>query len=412
MKLRRPEAEAAVFLASQPMTLNAAITARITGPLTQERLRAALDRIGERHPLLAVRAVADADGGAYFTDEGAPPISLRVVDRVNDLDWVAESDRDTRRKTSYLTERMIRCIWIRGGDVSDLILVCDHIVADGRSAIIVLRDLLSLLADPAMSIEPILAPPVPELVPPEVLERIRAAYGAPQGEEGQPPGTPTPGTPAAAPRPPQALGPACIAPFELSAPETSALVERCRSERVTVQAAICAAFLTPFAEREPDRPVRRAEIPVDLRSRFSRPVGDSYGNMIGLKVIEFDCTPGRNLWDVARDAAAALAGMRDEELFATVQVQIALFGRVPNRSWGTGYDISISNLGRIDIPATYGDLRLEAVFGSIFPATRPEHRILGVSTFGGQLRATFSSRDQASAPLMSRGVELLRGMIA
>jgi hypothetical protein len=354
-----------------------------------------------------VRAVADAEGGAYFTDEGVPPISLRVVDRVNDDDWVGEAERDTQRKSSYLTERMIRCIWIRGGDVSDLILVCDHIVADGRSAIIVLRDLLSLLADPSMAIEPILAPPVPELVPPEILERIRAAFGAPRDEQA----SPSDARPATR-RLPEDAGPACTVPFEMSAPETSTLVDRCRAERVTVQAAICAAFLTPFAERQPDHPVRRAEIPVDLRSRFTRPVGDAYGNLIGLTVIEFDCTPGRDLWDVARDAAEALSRMRDEDLFATIQVQISLFGSARNRPWGIGYDLSISNLGRIDIPAEYGDLRLEAIYGSIFPSASPEHRVLGVSTFGGQLRATFSTRDRASAALMARGVELLRSMLA
>lgn len=418
MRIVRAEAEAAVFLSEQPMTLNFAVSARVRGPLTLEGLTAALARLGERHPLLAVRAVPAADGTAYFTDEGVPPIAVRIVERVSDDDWVGEAERDTQRKSAYLTEPMIRCIWVRGQDSSDLVLVCDHIVADGRSAIFALRDLLELIADPEMAVEPLLAPPMPELVPAATIERIKAAFAAADETPAATPGHsgPTAGEPAPPPdrpvRLPSAAGPVCIVPFDLTAAETATLLARCRSERVTVQSAICAAFLTPFAEREPDRPVRHAEIPVDLRPRLSRPVGDSYGNMIGLNVIEVDCAPGGNLWDVARRASAALAAMRDEDLFATVQVQFALFGRTRRTPWQIDYDLSISNLGRIEIPAEYGDFRLESIYGPIFPATGAEHRILGISTFGGRLRGTFSSRGQAAAPLMARGLELLRSMVA
>jgi NRPS condensation-like uncharacterized protein len=401
MKLMRPEAEGAVYLSAQPITLNFALCARVIGPLTLRQLETALAGLGKRHPLLAVRAVGP-QGSAYFTDEDVPPIPLRVVDRVNDDDWIGESERDIQRKSSYLTQPMLRCVWIRGGEISDLVLVCDHLVADGKSAIYALRDLLALLADPSMAIEPILVPPMPELLTPDVVERVTAEFAKPQPEP-----------PAFDPnaRIPEPAGPVCITPFALDATETRSLVERCKDEGVTVQAAICAAFLTPFAERQPETPVRHAEIPVDVRSRLSQPVGDSYGNMIGLAVISFDCAPGRNLWDVARDASAALRAMPDEVVFGTVQVQLALFGRARSRPWEISYDLSVSNLGRVDIPAQYGNLRLESIYAPIFPATGSEHRILGVSTFGGQMRFTFSSRGPKAAKLAGRGLELLRSML-
>ena len=402
MRLMRPEAASAVYLSAQPLSLNFAVCARVHGAITLEQLEVALARLGKRHPLLAVRAVADPDRD-YFTDEDVPPIPLRVVDRVNDDDWVGETERDIQRKSSYLTEPMIRCIWMRGGDVSDLILVCDHLIADGRSAVFALRDLLALLADPCLEMEPLIAPPLPELVPPEILERLRVLASAPAGAE--PPADRPDDLPAPA-------GPVCIEPFDLTEPETSALIGRCKAEGVTVQSALCAAFLTPFAERQPDRPRRHAEIPVDLRPRLTRRVGDSYGNMIGLAIIEVDCAPGGGLWDTARDASAALVAMRDEEIFATAQVMISLIGRIPKRPWDIDYDLSISNLGRLDIPADNGRLRLESIYGPIFPATGPKHLILGVSTFAGRMRCTYSSRLPDAALLKERSLELLRSMLA
>jgi hypothetical protein len=205
--------------------------------------------------------------------------------------------------------------------------------------------------------------------------------------------------------------PLAIRPFALSTDETSTLVARCREERVTVQAAVCAAFLTPFAERDPAQQIRVAEVPVDLRARGSHPVGDAYGNMIGLGMIQVDCNLERSLWDAARSAASALATMRIEDLFATPQVVYALTGTFMNRPWVIEYDLSISNLGRVEIPSTYGDLTLESIYTPMFPATGPTHRIMGINTFGGQMRCTYSARDPEAGNLMNRGRDLLTTML-
>jgi hypothetical protein len=410
MKLVRGEAGGAVWFSSKPFTLNFAACGRVHGVVTQEQLEHALAGLGKRHPLLAVKAVPGPEEGQdFFTDEDVPPVPLQIVDRVADDDWVREAQRDIQIPSKYLSEPMIRCIWVRGGDISDLILICDHMIADGRSAIFALRDLMALLADPSVEMEPLLVGPLNELIPQDVADRLKAMPSAPAPE-------PAAEDDADEPKSDEEYtqnhaGPVHIETFDLSAAETSALIARCKTERVTVQSALCAAFLRPFAERQPDQPIRHAEIPADLRPRLARPVGDAYGCMIGLTVIEVDCTPGRNLWDVAREASVALASMNWDELFATPLVMLALIGHIPNRPWVIDYDVSISNLGRIDVPEQYGALRLESIYAPIFPATGPEHRILGVSTFAGQMRFTFSTRNPDAGAMAHRGLELLRRML-
>ena len=401
MEYERPEADAAVFLSSMPLSLNFAVCARIRGHFTLEQLETAFSGLGRRHPLLAVRAARRADGRPYFTDEGVPPISVRIVERATDDDWVGEVERDIQRPSNYLVEPQMRCIWLRGPDTSDVVLVCDHLLADGRAGVIALRDLLDLLEAPTRAVKPLIAPPIHELVPLDVVAQIKAAaVGLPELASVRELPRPAPNSA------PSDGSPVRIMPFTLTADETAALVRRCRAEGVTVQAALCAAFLTPFAERQPDRPVRRAEIPVDLRPRLVRPVGDAYASLVGLAIVDVDCAPG-NLWDTARSAAAALAGMQSADMFSVPPVTIPLTGKMPNPQWEIHYDLSISNLGRIDIPSEYGRLRLESFFGPVFPATGPDHLILGVSTFAGRMGCTYSSRRPDAEGLMARGRELL-----
>ncbi len=417
MEWLRPEAGGALFLARQAINIDFALSARVRGPLTRDRLEGALGRLCSRHPLMFVRADAREDGTPYLTTDGVPSIPLRIVDRETDDTWVVEATREIQVPAAYRRGPLLRCVWVRGRDVSDLILVCEHLTADGMSAVYALRDLLALAADPSLELEPVVPPPLPDLVPAEVVAQIR------EDAEAWPllgPMPPREWLLAEPDEPAHSLGtggeddvdPPLIVPFSLEPDELSALLARCRAEGVTVQAALCAAFLTPFAEMDPAQPVRRAEIPADLRPKLTQPVGDAYGNLIGLTIIEFDCTPGRNLWDVARDAARALGKMRDRDIFATVQVVMSLTGHMRNPDWAIEYDLSISNLGRLNIPGTYGDLRLEEVWGPVFPATGPKHLILDVATFAGSMRCLYSSLGRSPHPAMSRGVELLRSMAA
>jgi hypothetical protein len=390
----------------------------VRGPLTRERLEGALAALVRRHPMLSVRAVAQKDGPPCFATDGVPPIPLLEVERTGDDAWIGETQREVQVPTPYLRGPLMRCLWLRGEDVSDLVLVCDHLMADGKAAVIALRDLLSLAADPAQDARPIDSPPLPDVVPPEVAAQIRedAADYPPMTP---PPPEPEPAAAAEGAEPPSGIEaialpqpePLLIAPFSLTVAETSALVARCRAEGATVQAALCAAFLTPFAERDPAQPIRRAEIPVDLRPRLSHPVGDAYGCFIGLNEIDVFCAPGRDLWDVARDAAQALAGMRDRDNFATFLVVTALTGKFPRRGWRVAYDLSISNLGRVDLPATFGRLRVESFYGPLFPATGPDHRILDIATFEGQMTGSYCVRAREVPETMTRGLDLLRDMI-
>ena len=404
MDFKLSGAQTPLLTSGLPFSLSFTVSARVHGPLTLAGLQNALERQRLRHPLLGVRLAAGGAGTApCFTTDGVPPIPLRVVERTGDQDWVGEVEREVPQPGNYRTGPLFRCVWLRGSDVSDLLLVCDHITADGRAGMYALRDLLELLARPDLLPEPLPPTPLAELLPPSTLARIAELASADTGPARLAPTREQEVPPA---------GPMRILPFSLEESETSALVKRCRAEGVTVQAALCAAFAMPFAERQPDVPVRLVECPVDIRSRLVRSPGETYGNYISLALIRMDCRPGRNPWEVAREAGCGLAAVTDEQLFTNPLVMTNVSERpISTPLMDICYDLSISNLGRVDIPEQYGPFQLESIYAPTLNVCLPGHRILGVTTFAGRMRCTFASCDPEIPQLLRRACEILAAML-
>ncbi len=203
-----------------------------------------------------------------------------------------------------------------------------------------------------------------------------------------------------------------VIPIEFSQKETAALVVSCHQKEVTVQAALCAAFASPFAERQPDQPVRCVETPYNLRNRLLRSVEDVYGVFISLVYSQVDCTPRKDRWEIARQVGRCLIDVTDEQLFSIpiVMMQVADAPlTVPVVAFD--YDISISNLGRVNIPSRYGDLTLESIYAPTMNVSNPFHRILGVTTFNGSMRCTYTSRDPQAPELVRRSLEILKEMV-
>jgi hypothetical protein len=60
------------------------------------------------------------------------------------------------------------------------------------------------------------------------------------------------------------------------------------------------------------------------------------------------------------------------------------------------FDLSISNLGRLDLPLRYGSLTLEALYGRMI-SCNPQEVVSGVVTVGGRMRFTMTFTDMTMA---------------
>lgn len=382
-------------------SINFGTTVRLRGPLTLSRLENALTRLAQRYPMLVARIDRDAENNFFFTDDHAVPVSLRVAERETDETWIQEVQRELPIIFNFQTGPLYRCVWVRGqDDIHDLALISEHMTADGRSAVHALRDLLALLADPTLELPAVLPENLPELVSPDILQKAAAFKAA----------IPTDAAPSSPWQPSAPSGPQRILPFRLNETETAALREGCRVNGVTIQGALCAAFLAPFAERDPDTPMRRAEVPVDLRPYLSPPAPHLFGSYLGLATITVNCHAGPSLWDIARDAQTAIRAVLGPDLFLQPPVVYKLIER-PLAGFPRDYDLSISNLGQLDIPAICGDLQVESVYTPTFNVNAPNHYVLGVATCSGKLCSTYTSCEADAPALAARGWELLKQMI-
>jgi len=62
------------------------------------------------------------------------PNSLHVLGE-QDEQWLSELRREIQNPADYLAGPLLRCLWLRSSDASDLILIGEHLTDDGRSLV-------------------------------------------------------------------------------------------------------------------------------------------------------------------------------------------------------------------------------------------------------------------------------------
>ena len=156
--------------------VNCLITARIHGDIAAENLRSALEKVQKKHPLLRANVIEEG-GHPYFAFNANPEkIPLRVIERHTDDDW---RDITTLEwKTPFDMDRgpMIRTVWIKSDDVSELMLVGHHCICDGASLIAIFREILQLVDQPDTQLTPY-SPfqSLQDLVPQEISSDLKMA---------------------------------------------------------------------------------------------------------------------------------------------------------------------------------------------------------------------------------------------
>jgi hypothetical protein len=400
---------------------NMVVAVRLRGELDAGALRAALDQAQLRHPLLRVNTDLGASGMPWFSSDGVGPIPLRV-------ERDAEPDDARRLAERELTssfamdepgrERLplLRVALFLPRERSlpiELVFTVQHVVADGLSMVFLVRDVLRFIDDPCAPIEVLDAPASAlDLFPPRVRRRIprspfrfklalwlaklyvRLRFGA-------------------KPELPKRLT-THHRSWVLSAETTEALRARCKRERVSVQSAICTAFLPEF---------RAIHTPVSVRGLLARDVGESVGLYVGSADVKLRYIPRRSFWANARRFHRRLRrALRDPfrllRLFSKA-VPLALvreLGPLLMRITGADRPFAVTNLRRIDDAMTRGRGRLaiESFSGAVTSII--DSSVLTVYTVGGRMHLHLLAGETAGAPTAvrddaERALARLRGAI-
>jgi len=387
-------ARLALWRFSQQYPTNFALMARVEGTLDPAAVQRALDQLEHTYPA-ALMTVAEAETDCpRLQRDSAVHLATTILERTPATPWQTVVAAQLSQPFDLTTEPPVRLVWLRGEGEFELVLVLHHAFADGFSALYLLRNVLTFLGDPQARREPVpLSPPMGELIPAFAGKRAVVGWAKVKAallgmllrlRRGE-------ASPVALPAPAYTLQ-----TWDLAPDPTAALVARCRTEGTTVQGALVVAFARAFATLD-GQWRRRVHCPINLRQRLTQPVGEAFGLYIRLVEFAIDCDPQRDFWPVAREVKQTLAAHTGDgpifSAFTDTTILLNTLGMaipaatIAQQMMAVTHDLSITNLGRLALPTTYGSLQIKALYGPAVGGV-PGEAVLGVLTLAGRLNFT------------------------
>jgi len=304
MKFERKATSVERFFTRSPFSI-VTMVARIKGNVTEEMLRNAIGKVQQRHFLLKVRIKDNHNHEQWFTTEDVQEIPIEITSRKSENDWIKVHAKALKIPFEFETRPAIRFILVQSPDISELIILCHHMICDGMSLAYLARDLMVYLADPPREIEALPIPPTIELdiLPSDVsqsglakffIKRMNQKWNEDSeyfDHEDY-----------------KTLTKAYWDTFhhkffsiELTEAETSALVTQCREENVTVNSALTAAFAGAQSFVEGEEPYHaKVVVAASLRDRLPNSPGEGMGMYAGGVELKFKYNHKKNFWKNSR----------------------------------------------------------------------------------------------------------------
>ena len=380
------------LLQRETNSLHVVVVGKIKGFLDPEVLRRSLLFVQLRHPLLNSHIVGPLDH-LMFKTEGTEKIPLEVILNSEPEYWqtIFVNELNTKLENKKV---LLRATLIKPTEKSTtnyLITRIHHGVIDGISAVHLYSEILSFCQKIVSENQ---IPEFEKLGPPPCLEKIIADYTVENNTES---------LISELELPIDTLPFEKYVPFkqrtcgliqkQLNASLTQQLIQRCKSEKVTVQGAICSAMmlaLAKYLEPEDKEFYFSCYDAVDMRRRLNYPIGNEQMTFLVSSLVCFHTVNQKMLfWDLAKQATEEIkAKLKTPEIYH----RILAFGEGVNiileNPEKTISSVLVSNIGKVKISSNYGQFEIEEIsfgasskmFGSTFTVF--------VSTFQDQ--ATFN----------------------
>ena len=380
------------LLQRETNSLHVVVVGKIKGFLDPEVLRRSLLFVQLRHPLLNSHIVGPLDH-LMFKTEGTDKIPLEVILNSEPEYWqtIFVNELNTKLENKKV---LLRATLIKPTEKSTtnyLITRIHHGVIDGISAVHLYSEILSFCQKIVSENQ---IPEFEKLGPPPCLEKIIADYTVENNTES---------LISELELPIDTLPFEKYVPFkqrtcgliqkQLNASLTQQLIQRCKSEKVTVQGAICSAMMLALAkhlEPEDQEFYFSCLDAVDMRRRLNSPIGNEQMTFLVSSLVCFHTVNQKmSFWDLAKQATEEIkAKLKTPEIYH----RILAFGEGVNiieNPEKTIYSVLVSNIGRVKILSNYGQFELEEIsfgasnkmFGSTFSVS--------VSTFQDQITFNF-----------------------
>jgi NRPS condensation-like uncharacterized protein len=382
--------EHTLWLYDQAAPCHFAVTAKIVGELSIEQLQQTLVWVQQRHPLLRGKIALDQSGYPWFVEELAN-IPLRVVKRQSEQQWQKEVEQEIAHPFNWNQAPLIRMVLVHATDVSELIITCHHVLADGMSTVYLLRDILQTMGLPDLQQHVLPERPHYEQLTPVFTQKCQTNI---QEKTVELPSLWVETPPSTQPTLQENFRPRLLS-WSMSPEETTTVIRRCQQEQTSVHAAICAAFLLTIYQQS-NIDVQSSElkclIPINIRQFLSPSIQEDFGYYFTRIIMAHTVSPNLSLWDLAHTIKSQLRQkMSLDQIFAHLPEAQAFIATLPSADLvkkviqESDYDVLVSNLGRLNIPKQYGHLQLAAFYGPSATSHFKNDRFVGVATLGDQM---------------------------
>ncbi|TDW99251.1 condensation domain-containing protein [Dinghuibacter silviterrae] len=368
--------------------LNAVFTVTLRGAVSPYHLRAALFKMQQKHPLLRARIEEDARGTPFFvTSDVVGEIPVQVLERRSGEDWETVSRLEWEKPFDKKYGPLARVVWLRSGEMSDLLLVCAHCICDGTSFVTLMRELLFLLDRPEENMTGYLSfGSVRELLagntPAEGRIRWKGIFWAAVARLFL--GLRT-ARPAAGPASPYLLH------WKIDADHSSAFTNRCKAMNTTVHAALAVAFLEAFGHVLGERAKGKLLCPADIRRFLPEVRKDMLFAFAPIIDLYLDKEPGLDFWTRAvrlkETLSSKMAALNVDDMLLTSEYlhgSMKAMIRFLRTTRGT-HDFTFSNMGRLDIPPDYRFFSVDAIHSPSVAFPWRNANTLVVSSFNGRM---------------------------
>jgi len=441
---------------------NVSIVARIAGKISEQALKSAIKVVCGNHPLLNIKLVKEADNKVYMMPNKAAHTLFRCIPKTSDYHWQSVIDDENLVPFDFETGPLIRFVLLFSESVSDLLIYCQHTICDGLSLCLLLKEILERTFRPTLDqFEPaIYELPnsselseflhegwIAKLLKKTVISHMNRKWKKTEiffskkdfldihtGYYGK-----------------FKYYPSLL---ELDRSQTSSLITACKLNKVTVNSAICVAIAAARQELRPYHQNRVQGIAVSIRRRYKNIDPQAFGCFVGDIGFPFMYDARVGFWKNASEhiqivkrslddfqdlqsvigLASLDRGLVEAMTFARhlnyVQGGSILKGKLAQLGSGSSHiavnlarrgmkeypGLLITNLGVIEIPSIFGDLRLEKIiFAPSAIPLPPGGLIVGAITFDGKLSLSVNSVEErmakdpklVSGKILARAIEIL-----
>ena len=375
--------------------VNCVFSVALSGKIKHEDLQSAFERLQSKHPLLRAVIGEERPRHPYFEIEASPaPATIEVRTRDTEDDWMAVTAAEWKRPFDYNQAPLMRLLWLKGEAVSDLLIVLPHCICDGGTIVNLMRELLAYTDKPDMETVPYNSFTITrDLVAHEALPGkgaiVKARLLSPVARGFL--SLLTRNKKEATGRNPYMVR------WSVDKILSQALMVACKANGTTVQAALGKAFLMAFGKVMGKDAKNKLICPVDIRKSVPGIKEDMMFAFAPVVALSGAAKGGGVFWEEARkmkeDLQLKISRLKPNHMLVLTEYFHPAADKMVRHLKTTrgSHDVTLSNMGKINIPAQYRSFTLNRVYSPSTALPWKNPNTLVVSSFEGQLDFCFLS---------------------